>query len=85
MLLAHILSLAYKSKFTHGRTWDLNIGPGTDHFTELSFTASETLAVTITIVVRGSVTRSLPHQDSIDINYLIMDYLKVATAELTSC
>jgi hypothetical protein len=62
---AHILSLAYKSKFTHVRTWDLNAGPETNHFTELSFPVSETLAVRITIVVRESITRSLPHEDSL--------------------
>lgn len=60
----------------------MNIGPETNHFTELSFPVYETLAVRITIVVRVSATCSLPHQDNTDINNLIMDCLKVKTVEL---
>jgi hypothetical protein len=59
---AHILSRAYKSKFTHVREWDLNIGSETNHFTELSVSVSAVLDIKITIVFGATLTVALLKQ-----------------------
>lgn len=69
---AHILSLAYKSNFTHVRAWDLNTGLENNHFNELCFSVCAVLAAGDAMVIKASLVSGLPLQDSTDINYCVV-------------
>jgi hypothetical protein len=57
----------------------LNIGPETNHFSELSISVSAVLDIKITIVFGASVSGALLQEASTDTNSLIIGYLQAGT------